>query len=78
VALAVNIKGKKKKDLSKIRCYVCNKLGHFASHCPDRKKDESCAVASIAVDDFSKEFEKEFCLVSLDSSMGSSERFADS
>jgi hypothetical protein len=79
-ALAVKIKGKKKKDLNKIRCYVCNKLGHFASHCPNRKKekDKSCAVASIVVDDFSKEFEKEFCLVSLDSSMGSSERFADS
>jgi hypothetical protein len=81
VSLAVKIKGKKKKDLSKIHFYVCNKLGHFASHCPDRKKekkDESCAVVSIVVDDFSKEFEKAFYLLSLDSSIGSSERFADS
>ena len=36
VALAA--KSKKRKDLSKVRCYVCNKFGHFASHFPIQKK----------------------------------------
>jgi hypothetical protein len=40
VALAA--KGKKKgnsgRDLSKVRCYCCNQLGHLASQCPEKKK----------------------------------------
>jgi hypothetical protein len=42
VSLATKGKGKKKgnsgRDLSKVRCYCCNKLGHLASQCPERKK----------------------------------------
>jgi hypothetical protein len=28
----------KKKDVSKIRCYNCQKLGHFSYDCPQRKR----------------------------------------
>jgi hypothetical protein len=42
VALAV--KSKKKgcsgRDLSKVRCYCCNQLGHLASHCPEKEEEE--------------------------------------
>ena len=33
-------KGKMKveKDLSKVRCYACNEFGHYAGHCPSKKK----------------------------------------
>jgi hypothetical protein len=35
-------KGKKKgnsgRDLSKVRCYGCNQLGHLTSQCPKKKK----------------------------------------
>jgi hypothetical protein len=27
-----------KKDLSKIKCFKCQKKGHYASQCPDKKK----------------------------------------
>jgi hypothetical protein len=27
-----------KKDLSKIKCFICHKHSHYASQCPDKKK----------------------------------------
>ena len=30
--------GKKNIDMSKVKCLICHKPGHFASQCPDRKK----------------------------------------
>ena len=32
--------GKKKRDLSKIRCFRCGELGHFATTCSLKKKDK--------------------------------------
>ena len=66
VALLIKGKGKggkkREKDLSKVRCYNCNKFGHYASQCPKNKDEDKEGAASIEVLDFAAKFEKEFSL----------------
>ena len=60
-------KGKAKKgekDLSKVRCWACQKMGHYAVTCPERKKGKRKNVAaSTEVEEFSSQFEQEFSLI---------------
>jgi hypothetical protein len=80
VALTTKGKGKKKgnsgRDLSKVRCYCCNQLGHLASQCPERKKKRKeqegpDTTTTTTMEDFSSKFDMEFSLVTLVSSVGS-------
>jgi hypothetical protein len=71
LALAGKAKGKKKKkggkkniNFSKVKCFHCHKMGHFASQCPKRKKkNKPQMAASAAVDEFAKSFEEDFCFI---------------
>jgi hypothetical protein len=74
LALASKGKGKEKKkggkkkdiDFSKVKCFQCHKMGHFASQCPKKKKkNQPQMAASAAVDKFAKSFEDDFCFHSL-------------
>jgi hypothetical protein len=71
VALASKGKEKKKgnsgRDLSEVRCYCCNQLGHLASQCPEKKKKKKKkkkeqegldTTTTIAMQDFSSKFDK--------------------
>jgi hypothetical protein len=80
VALVAKGKGKKKgnsgRDLSKVRCYCCNQLGHLASQCPEKKKKRKeqegpDTTATTTMEDFSSKFDMDFSLVTLVSSVGS-------
>ncbi|WP_250532491.1 hypothetical protein, partial [Caballeronia sp. ATUFL_F1_KS39] len=31
---------KKKKDLSKVKCFKCGEFGYYRTQCPQRKKDK--------------------------------------
>ena len=33
--------GKKNLDMSKVKCFICQKQGHFSSQCLDRKKNSN-------------------------------------
>ena len=50
-ALASKKQPKKKKDLSKIKRFQCGEMGHFASHCPEKKKDKEASSSKVAVAD---------------------------
>ena len=40
VVLAAQMKGKKKKDLSKFKCFNCGEMGHFLLICMMKKKGD--------------------------------------
>ena len=41
-----------KKGLSKVKCFSCNKMGHYAVVCPNKKKKKKQIAASTKVDEF--------------------------
>ena len=55
----------KRKDCSRVKCWNCHKIGHFATNCPEkRRKGKVKNVAATTVDDdFSSRFEQEFAMV---------------
>jgi hypothetical protein len=87
VALATKRKSKKKgsygKDLSKVRCFICNQYGHLAAQCPERKKKKEeeegpVAVVTTTIEDFVDKFDREYSLFTLVSSVGSTRFVSDS
>ena len=72
--------GKKNTDMSKVKCFICHKQGHFASQCPDRKKNNNTQMAcSAEVEEFSKNFDEDFCLIAcMASTIGNNVWYVDS
>lgn len=60
-------KGKHKeneKDMSKVKCFACGKIGHYVVQCPNKKnKKNHRAVASVEVDEFTSIFDTELALL---------------
>ena len=71
--------GKKNIDMSKVKCFIYHKPGHFASQCPNKKKNNTQMAGSTEVKEFNKSFGENFCLIAcMESTTGSSIRYIDS
>lgn len=53
-----------KKDISKVKCFACHKIGHYVSQCINKKEDKGKAqvATSTKIIDFVVKFEQ-FSLV---------------
>jgi hypothetical protein len=59
----------RKKDLSKMKCFICHKNDHYPSRCPKKKvkgkqqQKQVATFAEIRMNEFATKFEKDFSLV---------------
>eukprot|EP00253_Pinus_taeda_P030437 PITA_30437 len=68
----------KKQDMSKVKCFHCHQHGHYATNCPQKKKNKQ-AAGSAAGEALASQFELDFSLiVCLVSSVMGSVWFLDS
>jgi hypothetical protein len=45
--------------MSKVKCFVCKKFGHYAGQCPNRKKKKGGTAATAEETNFQTQFQKE-------------------
>jgi hypothetical protein len=55
--------GEQKKDMSKVKCFACHKMGYYVGQCPNKKKKQIGTAASAKVDEFTSQFEREYSLL---------------
>ena len=48
-----------KKDMSKVKCFACQKMGHYVGQCPNKKKKKRTA-ATTEINEFAVRFERDF------------------
>jgi hypothetical protein len=49
--------------MSKVKCFVCKKFGHYAGQCSNRKKKKGGTAATIEEIDFQTQFQRECALL---------------
>ena len=49
-------------DMRKVICFACQKFGHYAGQCPNKKKKKQQTAASAEIDEYAARFEREFSL----------------
>ena len=58
--------GDKKKDMTKVKCFHCHEMGHFATNCPlkkSKKKSSRGAVDEALASQFDLDFSLIACMV---------------
>ena len=48
--------------MSKVKCFACQKFGHYAGQCPNKKKKKQQTTASVEIDEYAARFDREFSL----------------
>jgi hypothetical protein len=50
----------KKRDMSKVKCFACKKMGHYVGQCPNRQKKRSGGTTTTTdEEEFTTQFERE-------------------
>ena len=47
--------------MSKVKCFACQKFGHYVVQCPNKKKKQ--VVASADMEEFASKFDRDFSFV---------------
>jgi len=57
----------RRKEISKVKCFICGELRHYDTQCPLRKKDkeekQDQQATSTKIDNLSSRLEEEFSMV---------------
>ena len=54
---------KKGRDMSKVKCFACHKIGYYANKKKSKKETQVATSTSNEIDNFVEKFEKEFSRV---------------
>ena len=52
--------GRKKKDLSNIKCFHYHEYGHYAMNCPQKKESKNDSAVAVAGEDLASQLELDF------------------
>ena len=52
--------GEQKKDMSKVKCFACQKFGHYVGQCPNKNKKKQKIESVAEIDDYVVIFERDF------------------
>jgi hypothetical protein len=55
--------GEQQKDMSKVKCFVCGKMAHYAGRCPKKKKKQCGSAVTAKEEEFSAQIERECAFV---------------
>jgi hypothetical protein len=56
--------GEQKRDMSKVKCFACQKMGHYAGQCPNRKKKKKGGTTTTTdEEEFTAQFERECAFI---------------